>query len=33
MGMTSQELRAEMGDEEYFQNLEAKQNEREGMDR
>jgi hypothetical protein len=33
MGMTSQELRAEMGDEEYFQALEAKQNEKEWADR
>jgi hypothetical protein len=31
--MSQTELRAEMGDEEYFQNLEAKQNEREWMDR
>jgi len=31
--MTSDELRAEMGDEEYFQSLEAEQNERELADR
>jgi hypothetical protein len=31
--MSQEQLRAEMGDEEYFQALEAKQNEREWMDR
>jgi len=31
--MTAQELREEMGDEEYFQRLEAHENEREWMDR
>jgi len=31
--MTSQDLRAEMGDEEYFEQLEARKNEKEWMDR
>jgi hypothetical protein len=31
--MQSEYLRFEMGDEEYFERLEAKQNEREWMDR
>lgn len=33
MGMNPEELRQEMGDEEYFQMLEAQENERELMDR
>lgn len=33
VSMTAQELRQELGDEEYFERLEAEQNEREGMDR
>ncbi len=31
--MTDQELREDMGDEEYFERLEAEENEREWMDR
>jgi hypothetical protein len=31
--MSSEELRFEMGDEEYFEMLEARQNEKELMDR
>lgn len=31
--MSQDELRQELGDEDYFERLEAEQNEREGMDR
>jgi len=31
--MSQEQLRAEIGDEEYFEQLEASQNEREWMDR